>query len=81
VVHIEGEIAFGRPEEEVFDFVADQRNEPRGNAQMRHSEKISDQGVPFGSRRARDSRRILTASGRLRCAVLTPAAGAAQSRR
>ena len=41
----------------------------------------ADQGVPFGSRQPHDPRGILTASGRLRCAVRTLAAGAAQSRR
>jgi hypothetical protein len=29
MAHIEGEILIRRPVEEVFDFVADERNEPR----------------------------------------------------
>lgn len=49
MVHIEGEIVIGRPVEEVFDFVADQRNEPRYNAQMRHSEKISEGPIGLGT--------------------------------
>ena len=31
MVRIEGEIVIKRPVEEVFDFVADERNEPRYN--------------------------------------------------
>jgi hypothetical protein len=42
MVHIEGEIVIDRPVEEVFDFVADERNELRFNPQMRRAEKISD---------------------------------------
>ena len=49
MVHIEGEIVIGRPVEEVFDFVADQRNEPRYNAQMRRSEKISEGPIGLGT--------------------------------
>jgi hypothetical protein len=35
VSHIEGEIIVHRPVEEVFDFVADERNEPLYNRRMR----------------------------------------------
>jgi Polyketide cyclase / dehydrase and lipid transport len=48
-LHIEGEIVIGRPVEEVFDFVADERNEPRYNAQMRRAEKISDGPIGLGT--------------------------------
>jgi hypothetical protein len=34
MVHIEGEIIIDRPVEAVFDFVSDERNEPRFNRQM-----------------------------------------------
>lgn len=32
MAHVEGEIIINRPVEEVFDFVADERNEPHYNA-------------------------------------------------
>ena len=38
---IEGEILIDRPVEEVFDFVADQSNEPQYNPQMVQAEKIT----------------------------------------
>jgi len=41
MTHIEGEISINRPIEEVFDFVADERSEPRYNPQMTHVEKTS----------------------------------------
>jgi hypothetical protein len=34
MTRIEGEIVINRPLEEVFDFVADERNEPRYNPRM-----------------------------------------------
>jgi uncharacterized protein YndB with AHSA1/START domain len=49
MVHIEGEIYVDRPVEEVFDFVADERNEPRYNAQMRRVEKISEGPIGPGT--------------------------------
>ncbi len=48
--HIEGEIIIHRPVEEVFDFVADERNEPRYNRRMLHAEKISEGPVGPGTR-------------------------------
>jgi hypothetical protein len=42
MVRIEGQIVINRPVEEVFDFVADERNEPRYNPRMRRAEKISE---------------------------------------
>ena len=39
---ISGEILIKRQVEQVFDYVADQRNEPIYNPQMLHSEKITD---------------------------------------
>ena len=38
---IEGEITIGRPIEEVFDFVADERNEPQFNAKIASAELLS----------------------------------------
>lgn len=48
MIRIEGDILIGRPVEEVFDYVADERNEPTCNAQMRLAEKLSDE--PIGER-------------------------------
>jgi hypothetical protein len=43
---IEGEITIARPAEAVFDFAADQRNEPRYNPRMVRAEKVT--GGPVG---------------------------------
>lgn len=50
MVLIEGEIVIERPVEEVFDFVADERNEPRYNPHMRRAEQISDGPIGVGTR-------------------------------
>jgi len=41
MTRIEGEIIIDRPVEEVFDFVADERNEPRYNPRMLSAELLS----------------------------------------
>lgn len=46
---IDGEIIIGRPAEAVFDFVADQRNEPRYNPRMIRADKVSDGPVGKGT--------------------------------
>ena len=50
MARIEGEIVINRPVEEVFDFVADERNEPRYNPRMLRAEKLSPGPVGLGSR-------------------------------
>jgi uncharacterized protein YndB with AHSA1/START domain len=50
MAHINGEILINRPVEEVFDFVADERNEPRYNPRMLRAEKLSPGPVGLGSR-------------------------------
>ena len=50
VAHIEGEIIIRRAVEEVFDFVADERNEPRYNRRMVRAEKTSPGGIGLGTR-------------------------------
>jgi carbon monoxide dehydrogenase subunit G len=50
VSHVEGEIVIHRPVEEVFDFVADERNEPHYNPRMLRAEKITDGPVGPGTR-------------------------------
>jgi Polyketide cyclase / dehydrase and lipid transport len=49
MAEIEGEILIGRPVEEVFDFVADQRNEPHYNPRMVRAAKITDGPVGKGT--------------------------------
>ena len=47
---ISGEILINRPVEQVFDYVADQRNEPIYNPRMLHSEKITGGPIGVGTR-------------------------------
>lgn len=47
---VEGEIVISRPVDEVFDFVADERNEPRYNPRMLHAEQTSSGPVGLGTR-------------------------------
>lgn len=47
---IEGEIVVKRPVEEVFDFAADARNEPRYNPNMRRAEQLTDGPIGVGTR-------------------------------
>ena len=50
MAHIEGEVIVRRPVEEVFDFVADERNEPTYNRAMFRSEKITEGPIGVGTR-------------------------------
>jgi Polyketide cyclase / dehydrase and lipid transport len=47
---IEDEIIIERPVEEVFDFVADERNEPRYNPRMVRAEKLTAGPIGAGTR-------------------------------
>ena len=47
---IEGDIVIKRPVEEVFDFVADERNEPSYHSQMRRVEQVTQGPVGIGTR-------------------------------
>jgi hypothetical protein len=49
MAHVEGQILIHRPVEEVFDFVADERNEPRYNPQMLHVEQTSSGPIGVGT--------------------------------
>lgn len=40
-MRVEGDIVIERPAEEVFDFVAEERNEPQYNPRMTRAEMIS----------------------------------------
>jgi len=50
MARVEGEIIIHRPVPEVFDFVADERNEPRYNSQMLDATQISDGPIGLGTR-------------------------------
>ena len=47
---IKGEVIINRPAEAVFDFVADERNEPRFNTHMRLVEKTTEGPIGVGTR-------------------------------
>lgn len=49
-MRVEGDITIERSAEEVFDFVADERNEPQYNPRMTHAEKISPGSIGVGTR-------------------------------
>ena len=62
MARVSGEILIKRPVEEVFDYVADQRNEPIYNPRMLQSEKITDGPIAVGTRfraTARSGRRTV----------------------
>ena len=50
MAHIQGEIIISRPVEAVFDFVADEWNEPLYNQSMVRAEKVTDGPIGPGSR-------------------------------
>ncbi len=50
MAEIAGEIVISRPVEEVFDFVADERNEPKYNPEMRRPFKITSGPIGTGTR-------------------------------
>ncbi len=50
MTHIAGEVTIAAPVEEVFDLVADERNEPRYNPRIVHAEKVGDGPIGVGSR-------------------------------
>ena len=50
MVHIAGEIVIDRAPDEVFDFVADERNEPRFNPRMLRAEQVSEGPIGLGTR-------------------------------
>jgi uncharacterized protein YndB with AHSA1/START domain len=50
MARIEGELVIHRPVHEVFDVVADERNEPRYNPRIRRPEKLSPGPIGRGTR-------------------------------
>ena len=49
MVQVTGEIVIDRPPDEVFDFVANEENEPQYNRQMRIAKKTSDGPIGVGT--------------------------------
>ena len=50
MTHIGGEVVIHAPVEEVFDLVADERNEPRYNPRIVRAEKVGEGSIGLGSR-------------------------------
>ena len=50
MARIDGELVIDRPVHEVFDFVADERNEPRCNPRICRAEKLSPGPIGRGTR-------------------------------
>ena len=62
MARVSGEILINRLVEQVFDYVADQRNEPIYNPRMMQSEKITEGPIGVGTRfraTARSGRRVV----------------------
>ena len=49
MAHVKGEIFIRRPPEQVFDFVADERNEPEYNPRLARVEQLSDGPIGVGT--------------------------------
>ena len=49
MVSIQGEIVIARPMSEVFDFIADERNEPKYNPRMLQVEKLTEGAIGHGT--------------------------------
>ncbi len=50
MTHVRGHIVIDRPVEQVFDLVADERNEPSYNPAMTHVEKLTQGPIGTGTR-------------------------------
>jgi len=50
MANVNGSIYIERPPEVVFDFVADERNEPRYNAKMTHVSLLTEEPIGVGAR-------------------------------
>ena len=49
-MRVQGDIVIERPIEEVFDFVADERNEPKYNSQMTRADKVTPGAIGVGTK-------------------------------
>jgi uncharacterized protein YndB with AHSA1/START domain len=69
MARITGEVTIDAPVEEVFDLVADERNEPRYNPRIVRAEKVSEGPVGRGSRFVAEPRGM-GARGRMTLEIL-----------
>jgi hypothetical protein len=69
MAHITGEVTIDAPVEEVFDLVADERNEPSYNPRIVRAEKVGDGPVGQGSRFVAEPR-SLGAKGEMTLEIL-----------
>jgi hypothetical protein len=67
--HIAGEITIAAPVHEVFDVVADERNEPKYNPRIVRAEKVSEGPVGAGARFAAEPKSI-GAKGQMTLTIL-----------
>ena len=58
MTHIAGEVTIDAPVDEVFDLVADERNEPRYNPRIVRAEKVSEGPVGVGARFVAEPKRM-----------------------
>jgi len=58
MTHIAGEVTIAAPVDEVFDMVADERNEPMYNPRIVRAEKVSDGPVGAGARFVADPKNM-----------------------
>ena len=68
MARIEGEIVIARPVDEVFDYAADQRNEPDYNPRMARSEKVTSGPVGRGTVFRAEVRSLGRTTARMRIA-------------
>lgn len=69
MAHITGEVTIDAPAEEVFDLVADERNEPRYNPRITSAEKLGTGPVGTGSTFVAEPKGMGT-RGRMRMEIL-----------
>lgn len=58
MAHIAGQVLIDAPVEEVFDLVADERNEPKYNSRIVHAELLTGEPVGAGSRFVAEPRNV-----------------------
>jgi uncharacterized protein YndB with AHSA1/START domain len=69
VTHIAGQVTIAAPVDEVFDMVADERNEPKYNPRIVHAEKVTEGPVGAGARFVAEPKSI-GANGQMTLTIL-----------
>ena len=75
MVRISGDVVIDSSVEEVFDFVADERNEPKYNSRIVSAEKLSEGPVGEGSRFVAEPRAWATTGCPSRSLTMTDRSG------